>query len=267
VDVRFEIDGKSVIAIDTGGLRKRKSFADEIELYAFDRMHSAIKRAEVVMLLIDASVPISQVDKQLAMQLLDSAKPVIIAVTKSDVLEDRDASVEEYQKYLTEQLPGLEFAPILFISAHKNRGLSELLAMSLNLKAQSRHRESTGRINAAIQKIMSKRGPGLKAKVLYVTQVDINPPTIVMMVNDPSLFEGRYERYLLNSLREYLPYSEVPIRLKFTKRKRIGLDELKSRGGQVPPSDRKPARPGKKVYPRKTVRRTANAPRGKRRGR
>ncbi|HWB20615.1 MAG TPA: ribosome biogenesis GTPase Der, partial [Phycisphaerales bacterium] len=264
VDVRFEIEGKSVLAIDTAGLRKRKSFADDVELYAFDRMRGAIKRAEVIMLLIDASVPISQVDKHLAKELVDSFKPTIIAVTKSDVLDQRDVSADDYQEYLTKQLPGLEFAPIVFISAHKKRGMSELLAMALNLKAQSRHRESTGRINAAIQKIMAKRGPGLKAKVLYVTQVDINPPTIVLMVNDPMLFEGRYERYLLNSLREYLPYSEVPIRLKFQKRKRIGLDELKSRGGTVPQTMRR-STPKRTKYPKPPARRSASRPSDQRR--
>jgi GTP-binding protein len=106
--------------------------------------------------------------------------------------------------------------------------------MSFNLFRQASHRETTGRLNAAVQEILAERGPssklGTRAKVYYASQIDVRPPTIVMVVNKPDLFEGHYERYLLNRLREHMPFSEVPIKLLFSERKRLGLAELRSRG-------------------------------------
>jgi GTP-binding protein len=103
--------------------------------------------------------------------------------------------------------------------------------MAFNLKAQSEHRETTGTLNAVVKSILKERGPssrlGTVAKLLYVSQISMKPPTIAMVVNDTSLFEGQYERYLMNRLREELPFSEIPIRLIFTKRKRKSLHDLK----------------------------------------
>ncbi|MBM4007828.1 MAG: hypothetical protein FJ292_09790, partial [Planctomycetes bacterium] len=97
-------------------------------------------------------------------------------------------------------------------------------AMSFSLREQANHREGTGRVNAAVRKILEERGPtsalGTKAKVFYVSQIAVNPPTIAMVVNKPAMFEGRYERYFLNRLREELPFSEVPIKLQFSARRR-----------------------------------------------
>ena len=103
--------------------------------------------------------------------------------------------------------------------------------MALNLYEQSGHREPTGRINSVVDAILKKRGPssrlGTQAKLLFASQVDVRPPTLALVVNRPQLFKGRYERYLMNRLREELPFSEVPIRLIFSKRKRIDLQALK----------------------------------------
>ena len=105
--------------------------------------------------------------------------------------------------------------------------------MAFNLRQQSQHRESTGTLNAVIESILKQRGPssrlGTQAKLLYVSQVATDPPTIAMVVNDPKLFLGRYERYLMNRLREELPFSEVPIRLLFSRRSRKSLQDLKTR--------------------------------------
>ena len=105
--------------------------------------------------------------------------------------------------------------------------------MAFNLKEQAEHRETTAKLNSTMEKILKNRGPSSKlgtvAKLLYVSQIGVAPPTIAAVVNDPSLFEGQYERYIMNRLREELPYCEVPIRLLFTKRQRKSLQELKSR--------------------------------------
>ena len=119
----------------------------------------------------------------------------------------------------------------MFISAVEGKGINDAVTMAFNLKSQSEHRETTGKLNAIIKKILQDRGPssrlGTIAKLLYVSQIAVKPPTIAMVVNEPSMFEGQYERYLMNRLREELPFSEIPIRLLFTKRKRKSLHELK----------------------------------------
>jgi GTP-binding protein len=182
------------------------------------------------LLLIDATDRISQVDKKLAMELQRQFKPTVIVVNKWDLVDD-SVTPKDYLDYITKELRGLDFAPIVFISAVGGQGITDAVSMAFNLKSQSEHRETTGKLNAVMKIILKGRGPssrlGTIAKLLYVSQIAIKPPTIAMVVNDPSMFEGQYERYLMNRLREELPYSEIPIRLLFTKRQRKSLHDLK----------------------------------------
>jgi len=234
VDVRFERDGRAIVAIDTAGMRKKKSFAEDVEFYAYHRMLEAIGRCDVAVLMVDATREISQVDKKLSQELQDRYVPTVIAVNKIDLLDRTRVSPEDYLDYLTEQLRGLDYAPIVFLSAASGEGIDELLGMCFNLHAQAGHRESTASVNRVIETILQKRGPssrlGKQARMYYASQVGVHPPHIVIKVNRPELFEGRYERYLMNRLREELPYSEVPIRLEFSARDRRTLDEVKREG-------------------------------------
>jgi GTP-binding protein len=223
VDVRFEIKGRSLVAIDTAGVRKRKSWADQIERYSHERAIDAIRRCDVAVLLLDATSPTSQVEKALATEILDRYKPVVIAVNKWDLVE-KTLSPEDYLAHFEQELPALSYAPLVFLSAERADGLEDLVAMAFNLHRQSLHREGTGPLNAAVSRILAMRGPssrlGTQAKVYYVSQIAVQPPTIALVVNKPELFEGAYERYLLNRLRDALPFSEVPIRLRFSARRR-----------------------------------------------
>jgi len=236
VDVRIEVDGHAFTVIDTAGVRKRKSFADDVEWYAHHRMLRAVRRADVVFLLIDATEEVTQVDKKLAAEVLALWKPVVLVVNKWDKVRSR-LQPAQYLDYLGQELPGLSFAPIAFLSAATGEGVKDAMALAWNLHRQAGHREPTARLNEVVRRILQQRGPtsrlGSRAKVLYVSQVGVHPPTIVMVVNYPRLFEGVYERYFLNQLRENLPYSEVPIRLVFSQRKRKTLSEL--RGGVKAP--------------------------------
>ena len=236
IDVRFEIKGRTMIAIDTAGVRKKKSFADAIELYAYGRMLAAIARADVAVFLIDATSEVSQVDKKLSQELQRTFKPTVIAVNKWDLVAER-LKPQDYLDYLTRQLRGLDYAPIAFVSAKSGEGLDDLVAMAFNLFQQAGHREPTARLNRVVESILARRGPtsrlGTEAKVYYVSQIGIRPPTFALVVNDPKLFRGAYQRYLLNRLHEGLSCSEVPIRLLFRKRKRLPLAELKARGREL----------------------------------
>ena len=145
IDVRLDFDGRSILAIDTAGARKRKSFADDIEFYAHSRMIGAMQRADVVLLLIDATQDVSQVDQKLSQEVQEQFKPAIIVVNKWDMVDPNELKPQDFLDYLTQQLRGLEYAPIVFISAKEGEGLRDLAAMIFNLHQQASHRETTGR--------------------------------------------------------------------------------------------------------------------------
>ncbi len=239
VDVRFELDGKSLLAIDTAGLRRKKSFANRIEHFAFDRVQRAIDRADVVLLLVDATEPMSQVDEQLAMLGRKTFRPVWMWVNKwtgvGGKTDENGKKIDtgDYEEYMRKELKGLTFAPIAFVAARSGLNVRATIKLAFDILEQSRLRVGTGKLNRLIQSILEVANPpsklGTRAKVLYVAQVADHPPTIVLVVNRPELFTPNYQRFLLNRFREELPYPEVPIRLLVRGRKRTktgGIDPV-----------------------------------------
>lgn len=216
VDVRFEIDGQVFVAIDTAGVRKTKSLAGDIEYYSHHRTLRSIRRADAVLLLIDAAVPISQVDRQLADEILKHHKPCVIVLNKWDLAQD-NYNEEKYIEYLDDALKGLRFAPVAFVSAKNAQGIREVVTTAMALYRQADHRVSTGELNRVLEKILLEHTPsskiGLRPKIYYATQLDTHPPTIALFVNNPSMFDGAYQRFLINRFRDLLPFAEVPIKL------------------------------------------------------
>jgi len=227
VDVRFEIDGHVFTAIDTAGVRKRKSIEDDIEMFSLHRTLRSIRRADVVMFMIDCTGPISQVDKKLSKEILDQYKPTLIVLNKWDLVEDK-LDIEEYEEYVADHLRGLSFAPMLNMSALNGEHIAEAVKVAIELHEQASTRVGTGELNHALKQILQQRGPssklGKRAKIFYAVQPESNPPTIVMFVNDPDLFNDQYQRYMINCFRELLPFKEVPIKLVFRGRKRRDME-------------------------------------------
>jgi len=233
VDVQVELDGRTFVLIDTAGARKRKQLAGDIEFYSYHRAMRSIRRADVVALMIDASVPVSRVDKKLAREIAEQFKPVVLVVNKWDLAREA-ASGEDYAEYLGKALPELSYAPISLTTATEGENVRETVDLAEQLFQQAGTRVTTGRLNAVVREILDARGPSHKAgtkppKILYVSQIATAPPTIVCFVNDLRSFDAGYQRYLLNRLRERLPFSEVPIRLIF--RQRHGIGRAEGRGG------------------------------------
>jgi GTP-binding protein len=233
VDVRIELDtteGKRVFtAIDTAGVRKTKSLAGDIEFYSQHRSLRSVRRADVCLLLIDAAVPVSQVDHQLVNEINKHHRPTVIVVNKWDLAEQRYTQ-DEYAEYLEDSLKGLPFAPIIFISATQREGMEEVVAMALNLHEQASHRVTTSELNGFMEMIQQERGPaaskgGKQPRIYYATQLDTNPPTIALFVNLPDLFDHNYQKFLLNRIRDELPFAEVPIRLLVRGKTRMSPDE------------------------------------------
>jgi GTP-binding protein len=226
VDVRVELGGRTFMLIDTAGVRKRKKLASDIEFYSLHRAMRSIRRADVVALLIDASVPVSQVDKDLAGQIAEQYKPVVLVVNKWDLAAGRAAG-EDYQEYFDKVFPELSFAPISLTSAITGQNVRQTIRLAEQLFKQAQTRVPTHALNEAIQEALQTRAPGHKGgakspKLYYASQVDTCPPTIVCFVNDVRAFDQTYQRFLVAQLRQRLPFAEVPLRLFFRPRQRPG---------------------------------------------
>jgi len=218
IDVRFEKNGKTIVVIDTAGIRKKSKIADSIEFYSYVRATQSIQRADVVLFLIDATVEVSQVDKKIARFIADEYKSCIIVINKWDLAKDK-AVTGAYEEYLTKLLPGLRYAPIAFTTATEAKNVQSVLDLAAELFKQATTQIPTAKLNKAFEIIKaekvgaSKRGKGGWPKIYYVTQIATKPVTILMFVNRPELFEENYRRFIIGRLRELLPIEEVPIRL------------------------------------------------------
>ena len=223
IDVRFEKDDRTLVVIDTAGVRKKSKMADDVEFYAYTRVERSIRRADVVLLLIDATEPVGQVDKKLAKFIVTEHKPCVLVVNKWDQAKGR-ASTEDYGEYLGKVLPEIDYAPVAFTSAITGRNINSTIDLSTELFKQSRVRVGTGRLNQALQEALAAQTPyarrGRKApKFYFATQVAVGPPTIVVFVNAAALVSQSYRRFLLNRFRESLPFGEIPIRLVLRARR------------------------------------------------
>ena len=227
VDVPLTLYGRKYTAIDTAGIRKRKTIADSVEFYSQSRAERAIRRADVVLLLVDATREIGRIDREIGSLAGKNARPCIIVVTKWDLAQE-EATTSAYEKYLRNRLRGLDHAPIAFTSAVEALNLEATLELASDLHARAGIRISTGELNRVLQRIYEKRRPrpvrGRVGKVFYASQVEAYPPTLVLFVNDPALFEQAWRRYAASHLQAKLGFEEVPVRLLFNRRGRAQPD-------------------------------------------
>jgi GTP-binding protein len=214
VDVMFERDGRKFVAIDTAGVKRKRAISDAIEFYADARSYKQIRRADVVVLMFDLSKELSVIDKQLARYAIDHYKPLILAGNKWDLVSE--AERDEFRTYVRAELLGLDFAPLVFLTATTGQGLSPLIRQAIELFDQSRMRVPTGELNRILKDATTARSPssdGHRIKILYATQAEAAPPTFIVFVNDKKLIGKDYVRYLTNRLRQDLPFKEVPLHI------------------------------------------------------
>ncbi len=235
VDVRFERDGKVFVAIDTAGVRRQRSIGSDVEFYSLARAERSIRRADVVLLFLDPRVRISMVDKQLADYVLAEHKPAVFVVNKWDLMAPMPT--EKFGNYVRGTFRTLDFVPIAFITAKSGKNVRALLNLAQNLYKQASTRVSTGDLNRVLRQALAQQAPPMRQnrrpKIFYATQVATNPPTLVLFTNGPELFDNTYQRYLLKTFRDQLPFAEVPIKLYLRHRRREDR----------PPADEKEAAP------------------------
>jgi GTP-binding protein len=234
VDVAFEAQGRRWLAIDTAGLRKKRSIETGVEFYSSKRAEAAIRRADVVLLMFDCSVELSGVDKDLARFCMDEGKPTILVANKWDLAEAKGLALGQYKEYLAERLPNATFCPILAVSAKNGERIYQSLDIARELHRQSSVRVPTSEFNKTLEAAIDKKFPtrGLLAKLFYGTQVASNPPTFILFVNETKLFSLEYERYLANRFRESFECREVPIRIRFRRREKVSLPPLMEQVGR-----------------------------------
>ena len=256
VDVRFEKDGKALTVIDTAGVRKKRHMVtNDIEFYSFHRAERSIRRADVVLMLIDATEPVSDPDKKLARYIAEQFKPVVLVINKWDlarsilqdqakegqVKDDREL-MEEYRKYLDVELKHLDYAPIAFVTAKEGKNVQAALDLAQHLYKQAHTRVTTHKLNTIVRQLLEERRPstptGRRARIYYVTQTNVAPPTIVLFVNNPAFINETYQRFMINRFRELLPYPEVPIKLHVRQRERQAgaVPELDGSSVKSPPN-------------------------------
>jgi GTP-binding protein len=234
IDIRFDMDGKSFVAIDTPGVRKRKSLANNIEYYGLVRAKRSIRRASVVLMFFDAVNTISRVDQQLVEEISDNYKPCIFVVNKWDLGQDAEMTTEKWNEYLVHNFATLRHAPIAFLTAKDGRNVKQVINLAQTIYKQARERVSTGRLNKIVRAAIKLNPPHIRKnkrpKIYFATQVAVEPPTIVLKSNYPQLFDASWKRYLLGVLREHTPFKEVPIKLYFRPKAvedgEIALDDI-----------------------------------------
>ncbi|MCR9296729.1 MAG: ribosome biogenesis GTPase Der, partial [bacterium] len=221
VDVHFDLDGHRFVAIDTPGLRRNKSIRTDIDFYGLHRAQRSVRRADVVLLFLDSMETISKVDKQLAHYIDQQYKPCIFVVNKWDKVFGK-IPTERWVRYLREHFPTMAHCPIAFITGESGKNVKALLNHAQMLFKQAQTRVSTAQINKIIHAAMQRQQPPLylnrRPKVYFGSQIGTTPPTVILMCNMPQGFPPSYRRYLINVLRDNLPFGEVPIKLYLQKR-------------------------------------------------
>jgi GTP-binding protein len=245
VDVRFERDGKVFLAIDTAGVRKKKSISSDIEFYSMARAERSIRRADVVLIFLDPRLRVSKVDKTLAEYVLDLAKPAIFVVNKWDLMK-KTMPTERIGNYLRAVFPMLDYVPIAFVTAKRGKNAQRLLNLAQQMHKQAGTRIGTGELNQVVRAALEEQPPPMRQnrrpKIYFATQAATNPPTIVLFTNGPQLFDNTYQRYLVKYLRDHLPFSDVPVKLFLRAKKREAIAALED-ATEPEPRKRKPKGP------------------------
>lgn len=249
VDIRFERDGQAFIAIDTAGVRKKRSVGTNVEFYSLARAERSIRRADVVLLFLDPSVRVSKVDKQLTEYVLEHNKPCIFVINKWDLIVPTGMRTGRMAEYIHATFPSLDFVPLAFITAKEGKNVQTVLNLAQNLHKQASQRVGTGDLNRVLREALEATPPPLRqnrrAKVYYATQVAANPPTIVLFTNGPELLDKTYLRYLVKTFRDQLPFNDVPIKLHVRHKNREEREPGEGLDGAVAETAPSPARPRK----------------------
>ena len=223
IDTPFVADGRTCLIIDTAGIRRKRAVEDAtIERYSVIRSLTAVRRADVVLFVCDASEPLSEQDVKIAGYVHEEGKACVCIVNKWDVVEKDTHTMEKRKKELLTDLAFMDYVPFLFLSALTGQRVQKVMSQVFDVYAQSVRRITTGALNDVLNEAVTMTEPpaqsGKRLKLYYATQVSAQPPTFVIFVNDAALIHFSYRRYLENYLRKTFGFSGTPIRILFRER-------------------------------------------------
>ena len=217
IDTEFENENGKYTLIDTAGIRRKSKIKESIEKFSIMRTLLAIERADVCLMMIDATQGVTDQDTKIAGEAHEAGKGVIIVVNKWDAVEKETGTLEQYKKEVYDKLKYLSYAPIIFISAKTGQRVHKLFEMINNVNAQNSLRVSTSILNQVINEAIARVQPptdkGKRLKIYYGSQVSTKPPTFVIFVNNKDLFHFSYERYLVNQIRKEFGLEGTPVRI------------------------------------------------------
>ena len=220
IDTNVDFQGKSVILIDTAGIKRSGRIQPGIEQYSAVRAREAIERADIALMIFDASEAISAQDTHIAGYIQKAAKGIILVANKWDL--NKSIKDVEYSKYVRQNFKFVPYASLLHISAKTGQGVEAILPGVLEVYQERMKRLPTNKVNNVIQQAAASHNlpqkSGRSLKIKYATQADVNPPTFIFSVNDPALVHFSFQRYLENKIRQAFGFKGTPIRLVFKPR-------------------------------------------------
>ncbi len=226
VDTYMTWDGEPIILIDTAGIRRKGRIERGIEKYSVMRALNAVGRAEVVLLVIDATEGVTAQDAHIGGYILDENRSLVIVVNKWDALEKDTHTMAEYSRTLRQELKFLDYVPVLYISALTRQRVNQVMPTVLRVRDERHIRIPTAELNRLLRQAAQAHPPksvrGRRARFYYVTQADSDPPTFIFFVNDPKTVHFTYLRFLENRLRERYPFEGTPLRLELKGKPKEG---------------------------------------------
>ena len=223
VDTEIKRNGKEYVFIDTAGLRRKSKIKEELERYSIIRTVTAVDRADVVVVVIDATEGVTEQDAKIAGIAHERGKGVIIAVNKWDAIEKNDKTIYEHTNKIREVLAYMPYAEMIFISAQTGQRLNKLFDL-IDMVIQNQNlRIATGVLNEIMAEAVALQQPpsdkGKRLKLYYMTQVAVKPPTFVIFVNDKELMHFSYTRYIENKVREAFGFKGTALKFIIRERK------------------------------------------------
>ncbi len=238
IDTVVERNDQTYRLIDTAGIRRKKNVEYGAEFFGINRAFKAIRRADVVLFVIDAVDGVTDQDLKLAGRIIDEGRAAVLVVNKWDAIAKDSYTIYEFKKLILSRLYFMEWADIIFVSALSGQRVQKILELTDKAAVEHRRRVSTSVINEALQEALSWHTPpttrqGKQGRIYYGTQVASQPPTIALFVNDPQRFNEGYRRYIENQFRKQLGFLGTPIRLLWRGKKAREVEDTANRAIKV----------------------------------
>ena len=223
IDSKLTYKDKEFIIIDTAGIRKKARVDYGVEKFAVDRAIRSIRECDVALLVIDATEGISDQDKKIASVITEAGKGMIVAINKWDLVEDKKSNtINKFEQKISNDIPFLSYVPRIYISAVTGQRLTQIFDKTKEVYAECTKRVATGLLNKVINEAYALNPPqtvkNKRLKILYTTQVSVQPPVFVLFTNNGDLLKDHYKRYLENKLREAFGFTGTPVRISVRER-------------------------------------------------